>query len=120
MELTLMSSAVHGSCVVVGAERPRRMLVAMVIERTNIMSRQCLACGVHPAITTPEWPALCAACLNRAGDDIRAEAQVVCTVDHGCSGIVDRLVDDDQLVVVRTHDGKEAWVPIQEMVRVTG
>jgi hypothetical protein len=84
------------------------------------MSRQCLACGSRPAETTPEWPALCASCLDRAGKRIQTGIRVICTVDHGCSGSVDRLVDDDQLVVVRTADGQEAWVPIQELVLVTG
>ncbi len=82
------------------------------------MSRPCLACGRRPAATTPEWPALCASCLDRTGERIRPGARVICTVDDGCSGTVDRLVDDGQLVVVRTEDGQEAWVPVCELVRV--
>jgi hypothetical protein len=84
------------------------------------MERQCLACGKRPAATTPEWPVLCAPCLDRAGEQVEPGARVICTVDHACSGTVDRLVDDGQLVVVKTADGQEAWVPIQEMVWVAG
>jgi len=84
------------------------------------MSEQCLACGGQPVATTEEWPALCESCLERVGDEIEPGARVICTVDHGCSGVVDRLENDDQLVVVRTDDGGEAWVPIQETVRVAG
>jgi len=84
------------------------------------MSERCLACGRHPSATTEEWPALCASCLARVGDEIEVGASVICTVDHGCSGVVDRLENYDQLAVVRTNDGGEAWVPILEMVRVAG
>lgn len=84
------------------------------------MSRKCLACGRRPAATTPEWPALCSSCLNRAGERIKPGARVVCEVDDGCSGTVDRLVDDGQIVVVKTASGQEAWVPIQELVRIIG
>jgi hypothetical protein len=80
------------------------------------MSRQCLACGQRPAATTPEWPALCDSCLDREGERVSPGDKVICSVDHGCSGTVDRLEDDDQYIVVRTNDGKEAWVPRQEIV----
>jgi hypothetical protein len=81
------------------------------------MSRKCLACGRRPAATTPQWPALCASCLNRAGQRIGPGARVICEVDDGCSGIVNRI--EDGLAVVTTNDGQEAWVPIQEMIRVS-
>jgi len=84
------------------------------------MAEACLACGTNPAATTDEWPALCETCLERAGEEIEPGSRVICTVDHGCSGVVDRLENYDQLAVVRTNDGGEAWVPIPEMVRVAG
>jgi hypothetical protein len=80
---------------------------------------QCLACGLYPADTIEEVPPLCALCLERAGDEIEPGARVICTVDNSCSGIIDRLENDDQLAVVRTNDGGEAWIPIQELVRAT-
>ena len=83
------------------------------------MEPQCLACGRHPAATTDEWPALCESCLERTGDEIEPGARVICTVDNNCSGIVERMENYDQLAVVRTNDGGEAWIPIQELVRVT-
>jgi hypothetical protein len=52
--------------------------------------------------------------------DIEPGTRVVCTVDNGCSGTVDRLEDDGLLVIVRTTDVQKVWVPIQDMVRVTG
>jgi hypothetical protein len=85
--------------------------------RTTIMSRKCLACGRRPAATTPEWPALCSSCLNRTGERIKPGARVICEIDDGCSGTIDRIKDG--LAVVTTNDGKEAWVPIPELVRVT-
>jgi hypothetical protein len=121
IELGLIFRLKPGSCVLAGAGGLRCEPAIVNLERTNLMTSQCLACGARPAVipTNPKWPALCAPCLGRAGDDIGPGARVLCTVSNGCSGTVDRLVDDDQLVVVRTEDGKEAWVPIQEMVRVT-
>jgi hypothetical protein len=70
------------------------------------------------AITTDDFPASCPSCLDRGGERVAPGDRVICSVDHGCSGTVDRLEDDDQLVVVRTTDGKEAWVPHQELVPV--
>jgi hypothetical protein len=61
-------------------------------------------------------PALCSDCLKRVGDDIVPGCPVVCTMANDCDGIVDRL--EDGLVVVRTGDGGEAWLPLQELVRV--
>ena len=81
------------------------------------MKRICLACNKRDADTLPEYPALCTSCMNRAGDDIEPGANVICEVDESCSGIVDRLADE-MLVVVRTSDGGEAWVPRVELVRV--
>lgn len=81
------------------------------------MSRRCTACGRRPAATTPEWPALCQPCLDRAGEKIKPGARVICEVDDGCSGTVDRI--EDGLAVVATADGKEAWVPIPELITVS-
>jgi hypothetical protein len=81
------------------------------------MSRECIACGQRPATTLPEWPALCASCLDRTGESISPGALVICEVDHECSGTVSRI--EDILAVVITNDGKEAWVPIPELVAVT-
>jgi len=81
------------------------------------MSRQCLACGQRPVATTPDWPALCASCLKRTGQFITPGARVICEIDDACSGTVHRLEND--LAVVTTNDGKEAWVPIPELVAVT-
>ena len=81
------------------------------------MSRKCLACSRCSAATTPEWPALCASCLDRAGARIKPGARVVCEVDDACSGTVNRI--EDGLAVVITNDGKEAWVPIPELIAVT-
>lgn len=92
---------------------------AAVLAVLLVMSRQCLACGKRPADTTPEWPALCLTCLDRTGERIKPRAHVICTVDSGCSGIVDWLVDDGFIAVVKTDDGPEAWVPVGELVRVT-
>jgi hypothetical protein len=65
-----------------------------------------------------KYPALCSACLELVGDDIAPGCPVVCTTANDCGGMVDRLEDDGQMVVVRTCDGGEAWLPIQEVVRV--
>jgi len=81
----------------------------------NIMARRCLACG-QPAITLPDWPALCGSCIDRTSDEIEAGASVVCNTDERCSGVVDRLEDD--LAVVTTANGAEAWVPVCDLVRV--
>jgi len=62
------------------------------------------------------YPALCSDCLKRVGDDIEPGCPVVCTMANDCGGFVDRL--EDGLVVVRTGDGGEAWLPLQELVRV--
>ena len=78
---------------------------------------KCLACGQHPRATLPRFPALCLPCLDRAGENITAGARVICTVDHGCSGTVERV--DDYFGIVRTHDGHAAWVPTCVLVRVT-
>ena len=83
-------------------------------------TRNCLACGARPAATTPEWPALCERCLDRAGEEIEPGAPVVCTASGGCGGRVDRLENDGFMAVVRTDDGQDAWVPACELVRVTG
>ncbi len=83
------------------------------------MPRKCLACGRRPATTLPEWLALCTSCLNRTGERIKPGARVVCEVDEIFSGTVERFADDGTLAVVRTGDGGEAWVPIQELVRDT-
>jgi hypothetical protein len=80
------------------------------------MSRHCLACGHRSVATTPEWPALCAACLDRAGKRIKPGARVICEVADGCSGTVNRI--EDGLAVVTTNDGQEAWVPIPELIAV--
>jgi len=77
-----------------------------------------LACHQRPADTIAEFPALCIECLDRAGTDIEAACAVVCTVGESCGGMVDRLEDDGQYAIVRTHSGKKAWLPIQEVVRV--
>jgi hypothetical protein len=84
--------------------------------RRNTMPRKCLACGKRPAATTPEWPALCNSCLNRSGQGIKPGIRVVCEVDDACSGTVDRI--EDGLAVVCSDAGKEAWVPIQELIPV--
>ena len=84
------------------------------------MQRQCLACGQRPAATTPEWPALCHPCLDSAGERIEPGARVVCTVDAGCSGVVERLEEDGHIAVVRTASGPDAWVSVGDMVRVAG
>ncbi len=57
--------------------------------------------------------------FDRVGEPVQPGDRVICEVDHGCSGIVDYLVDDGQLAVVRTDDGGEAWLPIQQIVRVS-
>ncbi len=81
------------------------------------MVRRCFACGGRSVVTTPEWPALCTSCLDRIGEPIRPGACVICRVDDRCNGIVNRIKDD--LAVVATNDGKEAWVPIPELVAIT-
>jgi len=84
------------------------------------MARKCIACGKRPAATTPEWPALCAACLHRAGQSITPGERVVCTVDGACNGWVHQLADDGFLAVVRTVTGEEVTLPAGNMVRVLG
>ncbi len=81
------------------------------------MERICLACQKNAADTLPEFPALCVPCLNRAGKQIVPGARVVCEIDASCSGMVERLADE-MIIVVRTSDGDEAWVPRVELVRV--
>ena len=81
------------------------------------MYRICLACSKQPAATIEKYPALCRSCLARVGQNITPGATVICETAHNCSGIVDRLADE-MLVVVRTSDGGEAWVPRVELVRV--
>lgn len=83
------------------------------------MNRTCPACHQRDADTLHEYPALCTPCFKRAGNDIEPGASVICEIDHGCSGIVDRLADE-MIVVVRNPDGHEAWVPRVELVRVLG
>ena len=39
------------------------------------------------------------------------------TIDQNCGGMMERLENDGQIVVVQTHDGSEEWLPIQEVVR---
>lgn len=83
------------------------------------MDRICLACSKHAADTIEKYPALCRSCLARAGQDIIPGAHVICENAQNCSGIVDHFADE-MIVVVRTSDGGEAWVPRVELVRVVG
>ena len=80
-------------------------------------NRKCLACGIRPAATEEDWPALCEPCLDRAGEPVKPGARVVGVVDGACSGTVDRIEDSD-LVVVRTIEGGEEWVPVADIVAV--
>jgi hypothetical protein len=104
----------------VGADRPRPRITVFDKWEQEKMSRTCLACGRRPAATTEEWPALCEPCLDRSGERIEPGIDVVCTVSDGRGGTVERLENDGFLAVVRTDDGGEAWVPVCELVRVTG
>ena len=85
---------------------------------SNMSERKCLACGIRPAATDEDWPAICEECLDRAGEPVEPRARVVCVVDGGLSGILDRIEDD--LVVVRTIEGEEAWLPQADVVAVLG
>lgn len=80
------------------------------------MKRVCLACRRRSADTTPDYPALCVPCLHRAGRSLKPGTRVICTIDDGCSGVVNRI--EYGLAVVATNDGQEAWIPIAETVAV--
>jgi hypothetical protein len=112
-KLGLMFGTDPGSCVLVAGVGPRGQ---WSLTTGGNMSRRCTACGRRSAATTAEWPALCQPCLDRAGEKIKPGARVICEVDDGCSGTVDRI--EGGLAVVATADGKEAWVPIPELIAV--
>ena len=65
-----------------------------------------------------DYPALCKPCMNRSGRPVKAGDRVVCEVDDGCSGTVSRI--EDGLAVIATNNGREAWVPIGEVIKVVG
>ena len=81
------------------------------------MDRICLGCKSDEVATVEEFPALCAPCMARIGDGIEPGAQVICEVDDSCSGEV-KFMADEELAVIETRDGCEAWVPVVELVRV--
>jgi hypothetical protein len=87
-------------------------------KQTNKNERTCLACGRRPSATLPQYPALCERCLDRAGAPVHPGDRVVCTVDESCGGTVDWLADET-IAVIRTADGLDAHIPIQELVIVT-
>jgi hypothetical protein len=85
-------------------------------------TKKCVACGRHPSesVDDPGIPPLCRSCWDGAGQQIEVGANVVCTSDDSCNGIVDRFEDDRSIAVVRAGDGNEAWLPTIELVRVIG
>lgn len=103
-------------CVLADADGPRCTKRGLDCERTKIMIQRCLACGRQPEMIAPDWPGLCETCLYQDGEPIVAGAKVVCRVDVTCNGTVTRIEDD--IAVVQTTDGPEAWVPIADLVGV--
>ena len=78
----------------------------------------CLACGTPDHDRLPEYPPLCNGCLARAGTGLKFDGRVICTIDNGCSGILDRYDRHGLYGIVITDDGAEAWIPICELVAV--
>lgn len=85
-------------------------------------TKTCVACSQRPSesVDEPGIPQLCRSCWQRQGQRIGVGANVVCISGDSCNGTVERFEDGGTLVVVRTSDGVEAWVPVIELVRVIG
>lgn len=75
---------------------------------------KCKACLKNNSIIIDDSAPLCGQCLNRAGRGVNVGSRVVCEVDDSCSGSVRRIVDS--LAVIDTNAGREAWVPVAELV----
>jgi len=82
------------------------------------MPRQCLACGRRPAITLPECPPVCDACLRRSGRErIRPGDRVLCDPELGDTTIrtVERVIDQGDMAVM---DGGTLVLPRAVLIRV--